>query len=156
MIPIDMIGRLNSTYFQKVTLLCSNFVIFTYQYTVQGYLLHGLYLHILIYIIRFTEVLSPQNNTIETLVSIYSSSAGIEGYRVWPELVLSATIIQFLVLGIAMSLSTILQSKHTSRIELVNETILENKGANSPLRKWDYQSLSSTLFHHCSQFFKFF
>ena len=66
--------------------------------------------------------LSPQNNTIETLVSIYSSSAGIEGYRVWSsELVLSATIIQFLVLGIAMSLSTILQSKHNSRIELVNE-----------------------------------
>ena len=66
--------------------------------------------------------LSPQNNTIETLVSIYSSSAGIEGYRVWSsELVLSATIIQFIVLGIAMSLSTILQSKHNSRIELVNE-----------------------------------
>ena len=78
--------------------------------------------------------LSPQNNTIETLVSIYSSSAGIEGYRVWSsELVLSATIIQFLVLGIAMSLSTILQSKHNSRIELVNENYSRNRGGNSPL-----------------------
>ena len=78
--------------------------------------------------------LSPQNNTIETLVSIYSSSAGIEGYRVWSsELVLSATIIQFLVLGIAMSLSTILQSKHNSRIELVNENYSRKQRANSLL-----------------------
>ena len=81
--------------------------------------------------------LSPQNNTIETLVSIYSSSAGIEGYRVWSsELVLSATIIQFLVLGIAMSLSTILQSKHNSRIELVNENYSrKQRGKLTPLRK---------------------
>ena len=81
--------------------------------------------------------LSPQNNTIETLVSIYSSSAGIEGYRVWSsELVLSATIIQFLVLGIAMSLSTILQSKHNSRIELVNENYTrKQRGKLTPLRK---------------------
>ena len=81
--------------------------------------------------------LSPQNNTIETLVSIYSSSAGIEGYRVWSsELVLSATIIQFLVLGIAMSLSTILQSKHNSRIELVNESYSrKQRGKLTPLRK---------------------
>ena len=81
--------------------------------------------------------LSPQNNTIETLVSIYSSSAGIEGYRVWSsELVLSATIIQFLILGIAMSLSTILQSKHNSRIELVNENYSrKQRGKLTPLRK---------------------
>lgn len=81
--------------------------------------------------------LSPQNNTIETLVSIYSSSAGIEGYRVWSsELVLSATIIQFLVLGIAMSLSTILQSKHNSRIELVNENYSrKQRGKLTRLRK---------------------
>ena len=81
--------------------------------------------------------LSPQNNTIETLVSIYSSSAGIEGYRVWSsELVLSATIIQFLVLGIAMSLSTILQSKHNTRIELVNENYSrKQRGKLTPLRK---------------------
>ena len=81
--------------------------------------------------------LSPQNNTIETLVSIYSSSAGIEGYRVWSsELVLSATIIQFLVLGIAMSLSTILQSKHNSRIELVNENYSrKQRGKLTPIRK---------------------
>ena len=81
--------------------------------------------------------LSPQNNTIETLVSIYSSSAGIEGYRVWSsELVLSATIIQFLVLGIAMSLSTILQSKHNTRIELVNENYSrKQRGKLTSLRK---------------------
>ena len=81
--------------------------------------------------------LSPQNNTIETLVSIYSSSAGIEGYRVWSsELVLSATIIQFIVLGVAMYLSTILQSKHNSRIELVNENYSrKQRGKLTPLRK---------------------
>ena len=81
--------------------------------------------------------LSPQNNTIETLVSIYSSSAGIEGYRVWSsELVLSATMIQFLVLGIAMSLSTILQSKHNTRIELVNENYSrKQRGKLTSLRK---------------------
>lgn len=66
--------------------------------------------------------LAPNNDTIETLVSTYSSSAGIEGYRVWSsELVLSSTIIQFLILGIAMIISTNLQSIHTNRIELVNE-----------------------------------
>ena len=80
--------------------------------------------------------LSPQNDTIETLVSIYSSSAGIDGYRVWSsELVLSATIIQFLVLGIAMSLSTFLQSKHNSRIELVNENYSrKQRGKITPIR----------------------
>ncbi len=80
--------------------------------------------------------LSPQNDTIETLVSIYSSSAGIDGYRVWSsELVLSATIIQFLVLGIAMSLSTFLQSKHNSRIELVNENYSrKQRGKITPVR----------------------
>ena len=79
--------------------------------------------------------LSPQNNTIETLVSIYSSSAGIEGYRVWSS---NCIICNNNSIPCSWNCNVFvnnLQSKHNSRIELVNENYSRKQRGKLTLEK---------------------
>jgi thiamine transport system permease protein len=66
--------------------------------------------------------LSPFDNTLESLMAKYGGSAGIEGYRVdTSEIVMSASLVQFLILLGALYLTSTLQRRHSSRFSLISE-----------------------------------
>lgn len=66
--------------------------------------------------------LAPFNNTLESLMAAYGGSAGIEGYRVdTSEIVMSASMVQFLILLCTLYLTSTLQQRHSSRFSLVSE-----------------------------------
>ena len=66
--------------------------------------------------------LTPFNNTLESLMASYGGSAGIHNYRVdTSEIVLSSSIVQFIILLGALYLTSALQRRHSSRFALVSE-----------------------------------
>ena len=66
--------------------------------------------------------LTPFNHTLESLMASYGGSAGIHDYRVdTSEIVLSASLVQFIILLAALYLTSALQRRHSSRFALVSE-----------------------------------
>jgi thiamine transport system permease protein len=66
--------------------------------------------------------LSPFNNTLESLMATYGGSAGIEDYRVdTSEIVMSASMVQFLILLFALYMTSTMQQRHSTRFSLVSE-----------------------------------
>ncbi|MBT5618571.1 MAG: iron ABC transporter permease [Euryarchaeota archaeon] len=66
--------------------------------------------------------LAPFNHTLESLMASYGGSAGIANYRVdTSEIVMSASIVQFLILLGALYLTSTLQRRHSNRFALVSE-----------------------------------
>ena len=66
--------------------------------------------------------LSPFNQTLESLMAAYGGSAGIENYRVdTSEIVMSASLVQFLILLCALWMTSTLQQRHSSRFSLISE-----------------------------------
>ena len=66
--------------------------------------------------------LAPFNNTLESLMASYGGSAGIENYRVdTSEIVMSASMVQFLILLAALYLTSSLQQRHSTRFSLISE-----------------------------------
>lgn len=67
--------------------------------------------------------LTPFNNTLESLMAKSGGSAGIENYRVdTSEIVMSASIVQCLILLAALYLTATLQQRHSSRFSLISES----------------------------------
>ena len=66
--------------------------------------------------------LAPFNNTMESLMAAYGGSAGIVDYRVdTSEIVMSASLVQFLILLAALYLTSTLQQRHSIRFSLISE-----------------------------------
>lgn len=66
--------------------------------------------------------LTPNNDTLESIMADAGSSAGIVGYRIdSSELIYSVAIVQFLVLLLTLWLTSILQKRYTKRLSLLSE-----------------------------------
>lgn len=66
--------------------------------------------------------LTPNNNTLESLMAEAGSSAGIVGYRVdSSELIYSVALMQFLILLLTLAITGSLQKRYTRRLSLLSE-----------------------------------
>lgn len=78
--------------------------------------------------------LTPNNNTLESLMAEAGSSAGIVGYRVdSSELIYSVALMQFLILLLTLAITGSLQKRYTRRLSLLSEQgVREHHGRPTP------------------------
>jgi len=83
---------------------------------------------LLCFIFSFTSFalirwLTPNQNTLETMMAESGGSAGIYGYRIdTSEIVLSTSLVQLVILSLAIILTTHIQKKHSSIHSIVSES----------------------------------
>ena len=71
--------------------------------------------------------LTPNNDTLESVMASAGSSAGIVGYRIdSSEVVYSVAIVQFLILLMTLWLTSSLQKRYTKRLSQLSETNVRN------------------------------
>ncbi len=78
--------------------------------------------------------LTPNQDTLETLMANSGSSAGIYGYRIdTSEIVLSTSIVQLIILSVAIILTAKIQRKHSSIHETITESSIKSSSEKPSL-----------------------